>query len=107
MTGKLYAKFLSEVAIPEIKKVVGNLDDWIFQDDQDGKQTTKVATDVVDEFFIQRIEPKVGDAKFADVWPIENIWGILREKLRGRSFKSIDSVIRAVNVEWKKISKET
>jgi hypothetical protein len=29
--------------------------------------------DVIYDHFEERIEPNDGDAKFADVWPIENI----------------------------------
>jgi hypothetical protein len=35
--------------------------------------------DVIYDHFEERIEPHDGDAKFADVWPIENIWGILKK----------------------------
>jgi hypothetical protein len=49
------------------------MDEVIFQDDQDSKHRTQVAMDVVYDLFEERIEPNDGDAKFTDVWPIENI----------------------------------
>ncbi|CAF1385316.1 unnamed protein product [Rotaria sordida] len=73
MTGELYARFLREEAIPAINEVVQNLDEVIFQDDQDSKHRTQVAMDVIYDLFEERIEANDGDAKFADAWPIENI----------------------------------
>jgi hypothetical protein len=106
MTGELYAKFLREKCIPEIKKPFGDLKDIIFQDDQDGKQRTQVAMNVVSEFFDERIEPEDGDAKLADVWPIENVWGILKEKVRGVTFKNSKTLVTAINKEWRKVGNE-
>lgn len=104
MTGELYAKFLRECGIPAIRKVVGNLDDVMFQDDQDSKQRTRIALNTVAQFFQKRVEPKDCDAKFADVWPIENIWGELRETVRGKTFPSEQSLINCINKKWKQIS---
>ncbi|CAF1408385.1 unnamed protein product [Rotaria sordida] len=106
MIGDLYAKFLREEAISTINEVVENLNEVIFQDDQDSKHRTKTAMDVVNDFFEERIEPNDGDAKFADVWPIENIWGIMEEKTRGKTFENIDSLVDFINSEWRKITPE-
>lgn len=103
MTGEHYAKFLREKVFPAVKKVVGNLNNVIWQDDQDKKQRTKVATDTVNEYFEERIEPEDGDAKLADVYPIENVWGMLKEKVRGITFDGPDDLIKMVNKEWKTI----
>ncbi|CAF1307494.1 unnamed protein product [Rotaria sordida] len=106
MTGDLYAKFLREEAISTINEVVENLNEVIFQDDQDSKHRTKTAMDVVNDFFEEIIEPNDGDAKFADVWPIENIWGIMEEKTRGKTFENMDSLVDFINSEWRKITPE-
>ena len=97
MTGALYAQFLRENAIPAVKRVVGNLHNVIWQDDQDSKHRMRVPMDVISEFFDERIESEDGDAKFADVWTIENVWGILREKVRGQEFPNNDALIRRIN----------
>ncbi|CAF1533787.1 unnamed protein product [Adineta steineri] len=67
MTGELYARFLDEEAIPAITEVVEDLNEFIFQDDQDSKHRTKVAMNVISDCFEERIESNDGDAKFADV----------------------------------------
>ncbi|CAF0841852.1 unnamed protein product [Rotaria sordida] len=69
MTEELYARFLREEVIPAINEVVRNLD---------GND---------------------GDTKFADVWLIENIWGIMEEKTRGKTFENLDALVDFVSVE--------
>jgi hypothetical protein len=36
------------------------------------------------------------DATFADVPTIENIWGIMKERTRGRTFENLVSLVRFV-----------
>ena len=68
LTGNLYAQFLKEKAIPEVKKVFGiSFSDAIWQDDQDKKQRMQIVLDVIKENFSERIETEDGDAKFAVV----------------------------------------
>ncbi len=52
----------------------------------------RVALDAVKRVFVNRIEPVDCAAKLADVWPIENVWGILKEKLRGREYNDIEEL---------------
>ncbi len=49
--------------------------------------------DVIYDHFEERIEPNDGDAKFADVWPIENIWEIMKGKIRGKRFENLDPLV--------------
>ncbi|CAF3142886.1 unnamed protein product [Rotaria sp. Silwood2] len=86
LTSQLYAKFLTEKAAPAIKTVFRKCKlNPIFHDDQDQKQRTILVRDTVAALFSEHIEPADGDAKFADVWRIENVWGALKEKLRGKN----------------------
>ena len=105
MTGELYSLFLRERCISAVKNVVGNdLDHAIWQDDQDKKHRMENPMNVIKEFFVERIEPEDGDAKLADVYPIESIWGILKEKVRGKQFKNEKSLIQCINKEWRLIT---
>ncbi len=49
--------------------------------------------DVVYDLFEERIESNDEDAKFADVWSIENIWRIMKEKIRGKTLENLDSLV--------------
>ncbi len=72
LTSDLYSKFLIEEVAPAINEVFENTDiTSIFQDDQDNKHRTTLVKSTVADLFDQRIEPEIGDAKFADIWPIE------------------------------------
>lgn len=102
-TGERYAKFIRTIIAQTAAKELGDLQNIIFQDDQDRKQRTQVALYAVKHVFIHRIEPKDCAAKLADVWPIENIWGTLKEKLRGREHKDIVQLKNDIKNEWKKI----
>ncbi|CAF1189010.1 unnamed protein product [Rotaria sordida] len=62
LTNDLYGKFFIEEVAPAIKK------------------------EIVDSLFDERIESKIGDAKLADIWPIENVWRAIKGKLRGQQF---------------------
>ncbi|CAF4580342.1 unnamed protein product [Rotaria sp. Silwood1] len=89
LTSQLYAKFLTEKAAPAIKTVFRKCRlNPIFHDDQDQKQRTILVRDTVAALFSERIEPADGNAKFADVWRIENVWGALKEKLRGKATRT-------------------
>ncbi|CAF1468633.1 unnamed protein product, partial [Rotaria sp. Silwood1] len=87
---------------PEIQKVCGR--GLISQDEADSKQRTKIVLRTVDKLFNNRILPEEGDAKFADIWPTENIWGILKEKVQGEQFSSFERLKKRLNEEWKKIT---
>ncbi|CAF3967442.1 unnamed protein product [Rotaria sordida] len=80
-----------------------DLNEAIFQDDQDSKHRTQITMDVVYDLFEERIESNHGDAKFADVWSIENVWRIMKEKTRGKTFENLDSLVGLVNSESQKI----
>ncbi len=63
-----------------------------------------MALDAVKDVFVNRIEPTNRGAKLADVWSIENVWGILKEKLRGREYKNIEDLKTEIKKEWKKFN---
>ena len=46
-------------------------------------------------------------AKMDDVWPIENVWGIIVEKLRFKKFKTMAGLKRAICKIWREIDVET
>ncbi|CAF3709104.1 unnamed protein product [Rotaria sp. Silwood1] len=107
LTSQLYAKFLKEKVAPAIKTTFRKSKlNPIFHDDQDQKQRTKLVIDTVAKLFHERIEPVDADAKFADVWRIENVWGALKEKVRGKVFNTTLELEEEIQKEWKKFSIE-
>ncbi|CAF2957771.1 unnamed protein product [Rotaria sp. Silwood2] len=102
-TGERYAKFIQSIVAEKANKEFDDLH-VIFQDDQDRKQRMQVALNAVNHVFPNRIEPKDCAAKLADVWPIENVWGILKEKLQGQQYNNIEHLKTVIKNEWNQIS---
>lgn len=81
---------MKEQAVPEINKVFRQCALVpISHDDQDRKHRAPLVKDIVSKLFIEQIEPADCNAKFADVWRIENVWGTLRDKLSGKLFDTV------------------
>ncbi|CAF1213564.1 unnamed protein product [Rotaria sordida] len=107
LTSDLYSKFLIEEAAPAIYEVFENSGATpIFQDDQDNKHRTTFVKNTVADLFDERIDPKTGDAKFADIWPIEKVWDAIKEKVRGQEFDGEVDLEEQVAVYWKTFTAE-
>jgi hypothetical protein len=50
----------------------------IWQDDKDSKHRSYYALERIDQIFDERVKPE----EQADIWPIENIWAYIKEKLK-------------------------
>jgi hypothetical protein len=107
LNGDLYAKFIRTKAAKAIKNVFNKSKlKPIFQDDQDGKQRTQVALEAVASLFDERVDPNDCDAKFADVWCIENVWGALKEKVRGKEFDNDSQLEKEIGKQWRSFTIE-
>ncbi|CAF1262097.1 unnamed protein product [Rotaria sordida] len=106
LDSRLYSMFIQQVIAPTVKQIRPQMD-LIFQDDCDRKQRTKQVLGTVTKYFHQRIDPNDCTSKKADIWPIENIWAIIREKLRGIEFQNIRTLKAAINKVWRSIDATT
>ena len=87
-------------------RLVGETPVW--EDDGASIHRTKKSRDKISELFEERIECEDMAAKMDDVWPIENVWGIVAEKLSQRkSIKTLVGLKRAINEIWRGINEET
>ncbi len=83
-----------------IKQVFKNTDLIpISQDVQDTKHRITTIKEIVGSLFDERIDPKIGDVKLADIWPIENVWSTIKEKLKGQQFNN--ELERQLGQQWK------
>ena len=55
----------------------------------------------IGSLFDERIDPEIGDAKLADVWAIENVWSVIKEKLRGKQFENVSELENQVTQQWR------
>jgi hypothetical protein len=60
----------------------------------------QVALDAIKRVFPNRIGPKKCASKLTDVWPIEYLWDILKEKLRGCEYSDIEQLKNDIKKEW-------
>ena len=51
----------------------------------------KIALDSIDRNFKDRILYDFQAPKMADIWPIKNVWAIIKQELDGKEFKNIES----------------
>ncbi|CAF1104925.1 unnamed protein product [Rotaria sordida] len=106
LDSRLYSMFIQQVIAPTVKQIRPQID-LIFQDDCDRKQRTKQVLGTVTKYFHHRIDPNDCTSKMADIWPIENIWAIIKEKLRGMEFQNIRTLKAAINKVWRSIDATT
>ena len=53
--------------------------------------------------FADRIPHDVQAAKMADVWPVENLWGILNQRVKKREPDTKEQLRRYIEEEWSRI----
>ena len=65
-----------------------------------------MAIETINKYFAQRISVEEQSSKMADIWPIENVWAILRQKLSGNEYENVKDLKQAIIKEWKMFTLE-
>ena len=66
----------------------------------------QVALDSIDRNFKDRIPYELQAPKMADVWPIENVWAIIKQDLDGQELKNIQELRAGIRASWRRISND-
>ncbi|CAF1498164.1 unnamed protein product [Rotaria sp. Silwood1] len=84
----LYIKLVEQQLKAHFDQLYGDVD-VIWQDDGDSKHRFHYALEKIDEIFNDRVTADEQADKMTDIWLLENIWGYIKEKLKGEEIKNI------------------
>ncbi|CAF5130771.1 unnamed protein product [Rotaria sp. Silwood1] len=99
----LYIKLVKSQLKPHIDRSYNGVQ-VIWQDDADPKHRSQYALNQIHEMFYERIEPEQHANKMADIWPIENIWGYIKEKLEENEFENVTMLKKKIVTIWNTIT---
>jgi len=103
VTGQIYADMIDQKIAP----AVNELYPWsnaVWQDDGATIHRSQVALDGIQRNFNHRIPHELQAPKMADVWPIENVWGIIKQDLDGQDLQNIQDLRAGIRASWRRIS---
>ena len=100
VTGDMYAYMVTKYAVPAVNKVYGQRAVW--QDDPATIHRTPAALEASDAF-TSRIPHEEQAPKMADCWPIENVWAIVKDRVKAKEPKSKAQLKRVITAVWKEI----
>jgi hypothetical protein len=99
----LYIKLIEEELKPHIDILYDDVN-IIWQDDTDPKHRSYYALDKINEMFYERIEPEEQASKMSDIWPIENIWAYIKEKIEEEEFENVSLLKKRIITIWRTIT---
>lgn len=97
---KLYQNGL----LKSIEKLFGRGNrDWILQEDNDPKHRSRLCTQWKEQNGIQTLD---WPSQSPDANPIENVWGLMKLKLRGKRITTTQQIVRVLKKIWKDLTPE-
>lgn len=101
MDAPLYCSILADNLKESVRSM--GIDDFIFQQDNDPKHTSRLAK----EFFAENnIKLLSWPAQSSDMNPIENLWGLLKEKISYLQPKNLNELKQCIITSWNQINNE-
>lgn len=78
-------------------------DEWTWQQDNAPSHSSKYTTQILSKIIPEKLD---WPAKSPDLSPIEQVWDLMKSKLKGRIFINSDSLFDALTVAWSSINEE-
>ena len=98
-----YAYMVTNEVLPEVRERFGGREVW--QDDNARIHRAPAAIQAC-QAFAERIPVSIQAPKMADIWPVENLWGLLGERLRKRGAKTKEEMMEILVEEWNLINND-
>ena len=103
VTGDMYAHMITSYVVPEVERVYGRRAIW--QDDPATIHRSKAAL-LACSAFPARIPHENQAPKMADIWPIENVWSIVKDRVKAREPKNKEQLKNTIKRVWKEIDSD-
>jgi transposase len=99
LDSKLMVHIYEKELLPSVHTKFGdNFKDWFLIEDNDPKHTSKFCKDFKDH---NNIHVLPWPANSPDLNPIENVWGLLKVKIREKQPQTIRALKKLISNEWK------
>ena len=105
VNSQMYTDMIKEQVGPTILEVYPDRQ-AIFQDDGATIQRARISIDAVHEIFNHRVDPADQASKLADIWPIENVWGIIKAKIDQTETNNLNHMKKKIKSVWKEIDSD-
>ena len=89
--------------IPSAKRMFHEIRQWDLQEDNDTKHTARICSQWKLKNLINRIN---WPSNSPDLNPIENVWGLIKTQLAGKTFHSTNHFIYNIRKIWNNFSQE-
>ena len=105
VNGEIYADMLETIVQPAVMELYPGGDSW-FQDDEAKIHRTPAVLDKVDALFNHRVPPKMACCT-ADLYPIENIWSILKAEVSKKApIENTTQLKKIITTKWRELHRD-
>ena len=103
VSGQIYADLIRTVVAPAARELYPR-GDGIWQDDGAKIHRTAEVLQAVQQNFKHRVPVDLQAPKMADVWVIENVWAILKEKVKAAEPQNKEALRKVITKAWREIN---
>ena len=103
VNSQMYADMIKNKIAPAVKRLYPR-NNAVWQDDGATIHRTQLALQTVEQNFSARVPIEHQAPKMADIWPIENVWSIIKQDLNGKDLQNVEELRVAIRSSWRRIS---